>query len=41
MNNREDRDEGYTLDDLVQKVIEIRPDRPASALEIEMWELLY
>lgn len=32
----ENRQDGYTLDDLVQKVIEIRPDRPASALEIEM-----
>jgi len=30
------RDDGYPLDDLVQKVIEIRPDKPASALEIEM-----
>jgi hypothetical protein len=34
--SKETREVGYSLDDLVTKVTEIRPDRPASALEIEM-----
>jgi hypothetical protein len=34
--SKEAREKGYELPELIQKVTEIRPDRPASALEIEM-----